>query len=58
MSLDEAKTKKLDEIIAKLLAARDKKPGTTVNLSSDEIFMLIDESTKVGPYEEDRVQSD
>ena len=34
-------TDKVDQIITKLLAVRDKKPGTTVNLPSDDINMLI-----------------
>jgi len=36
---------KLDAIITKLLGVRDKKPGTTVSLSSDEVSLLIDKST-------------
>jgi len=38
-------TEKVDAIITKLLGVRDKKPGTTVSLSSDEVTFLIDEST-------------
>jgi len=44
MSTNDQKT---DAIITKLLNARDKKPGTTVNLSSDEVNYLIDESTTI-----------
>jgi len=38
---------KIDILIEKLLAARDKKPGTSVNLSSDEVTFLIDEATQI-----------
>jgi len=38
-------SEKLDVVISKLLAVRDKKPGTTVSLSSDEVSMLIEDST-------------
>jgi len=44
MSTNDQKT---DAIITKLLNARDKKPGTTVNLTSDEVNFLIDESTTI-----------
>jgi len=40
-----AGTEKIDAIITKLLGVRDKKPGTTVGLSADEVSFLIDEST-------------
>mmetsp|Transcript_27913 Transcript_27913/g.71300 ORF Transcript_27913/g.71300 Transcript_27913/m.71300 type:complete len:346 (+) Transcript_27913:54-1091(+) len=38
---------KIDGIITKLLSAREKKPGTNVNLSSDEVVYLVDEATQV-----------
>jgi len=38
---------KIDDIIAKLLAARDKKPGTNVNLGSDEVTFLLEECAAV-----------
>ena len=37
----------VDAIIQKLLAAREKKPGTNVALTADEVNFLIDESAKV-----------
>ena len=37
----------LDDIITKLLSARDKKPGTTVSLVTDEVTYLIDEAANV-----------
>ena len=40
-------TERVDGIIQKLLAAREKKPGTTVALTADELTFLIDESAKV-----------
>jgi len=38
---------KIDGIIDKLLAARDKKPGTNVALSSDEVTHVIEQSTSI-----------
>ena len=38
---------RVDSLIAKLLSLRDKKPGTTCNLSADEVTFLIDESTNI-----------
>jgi serine/threonine-protein phosphatase PP1 catalytic subunit len=38
---------KLNAIIKKLLEAREKKPGTNVNLTTDEVTMLIDQSSEV-----------
>jgi len=38
---------KIDDIIAKLLAARDKKPGTNVNLGTDELTYLLEECAAV-----------
>jgi len=38
-------SEKVDSILQRLLAAREKKPGTTVNLTADELTWLIDEST-------------
>jgi serine/threonine-protein phosphatase PP1 catalytic subunit len=38
---------KCDTIIEKLLAVRDKKPGTTVQLSNDEVDFILVESKKV-----------
>jgi len=43
MSTDE----KADTIIEKLLAVRDKKPGTTVQLSNDEVDFIVVESKKI-----------
>jgi len=40
-------TAKLDGIISKLLAARDKKPGTNVSLTSEEVTHVIEEATSV-----------
>ena len=36
-----------DQLIAKLLSLRDKKPGTTCSLSSDDVTFLIDESAQI-----------
>jgi len=41
------KNDKVEGIIAKLLAAREKKPGTNVGLTADEVIFLIDESTTI-----------
>jgi len=38
---------KIDGIIDKLLAARDKKPGSNVALSSDEVTHVIEQSTSI-----------
>ena len=38
---------KIDGIIDKLLAVRDKKPGTTVQLSNDEVDFIVVESKKI-----------
>ena len=38
---------KCDVIIEKLLAVRDKKPGTTVQLTNDEVEFIVVESKKV-----------
>jgi len=38
---------KIDDVIAKLLAARDKKPGTNVNLGTDELTYLLEECAAV-----------
>jgi len=38
---------RVDKIIEKLRAAIDKKPGTTVNLSSDEVTYVIEQSVTV-----------
>jgi len=38
---------KIDGIIDKLLAVRDKKPGTTVQLSNDEVDFIVTESKKI-----------
>jgi len=38
---------KLNAIIKKLLEAREKKPGTNVNLTVEEVTMLIDQSSEV-----------
>ena len=38
---------KADGIIEKLLAVRDKKPGTTVQLSNDEVDFIVVESKKI-----------
>jgi len=40
-------SEKIDTIIAKLLAAREKKPGTTVNLTADEVGFCIEEATQI-----------
>ena len=40
-------SEKIDGVITKLLGVRDKKPGTTVPLTSDEVTFLIDECTTV-----------
>jgi len=40
-------TEKIDAIIEKLRAAIDKKPGSTVALSADEVTFLIEQSTAV-----------
>jgi len=47
MSGSAAGGEKIDPIIQKLLAARDKKPGTTVNLSSEDLNFLVDEATTI-----------
>ena len=41
------KEKKTDVIIGKLLSVRDKKPGTTVQLSNDEMDFIVTESKKI-----------
>ena len=38
---------KADGLIARLLSLRDKKPGSTCNLTTEEINFLIDESAKI-----------
>ena len=38
---------RVDTLITKLLGLRDKKPGTTCNLSADEVTFLIDESASI-----------
>ena len=38
---------RVDALITKLLGLRDKKPGTTCNLSADEVTFLIDESAQI-----------
>ena len=38
---------KIDQLIQKLLALRDKKPGTTCNLTAEEVTWLIDESAQI-----------
>ena len=38
---------KIDGIIEKLLSVRDKKPGTTVQLSADEVDHLTSEAKKI-----------
>ena len=42
-----AMAEKIDSLITKLLGLRDKKPGTTCSLSSDEVTYLIDESAQI-----------
>jgi len=42
-----ATDEKADVIIEKLLAVRDKKPGTTVQLTNDEVEFIVVESKKV-----------
>ena len=37
----------IDALITKLLGLRDKKPGTTCNLSADEVIFLIDEAAQI-----------
>ena len=38
---------RIDALITKLLGLRDKKPGTTCNLSADEVTFLIEDWTLV-----------
>ena len=38
---------RLDKIIEKLLAVRDKKPGTNVSLPSEDVDFLCTESKKI-----------
>jgi len=45
--MGDPKDAKLNAIIKKLLEAREKKPGTNVNLTTDEVTMLIDQSSEV-----------
>ena len=42
-----AMAERVDTLITKLLGLRDKKPGTTCNLSADEVSFLIDESASI-----------
>ena len=42
-----ANSDRVDGLITKLLSLRDKKPGTTCNLSSDEVTFLIEESAQI-----------
>jgi len=44
---NDADLSKVDGIIAKLMALRDKKPGTTCPLASDEVTYLIDQGERV-----------
>lgn len=40
-------TDKADALITKLLALREKKPGTTCAITSDEVSYLIDDSAQI-----------
>ena len=42
-----ASTERIDGLITKLLGLRDKKPGTTCNLSTEDCYFLIEECTTI-----------